>query len=269
MTGALPEGCDPDQTSLPIVDRCATATFFDDVYLASAPTTIDNATLQACLIANGLACTAYELDGVTPVTHAERFVYDFGDTAHARTGTVANPTCNNGYVEMDPGYYASIVKIGTDGSCVKMNPGIYMFGDSFLTCCDGYVQGNAVFLYNAAPAKIAKVTKSAVCLTAPQDGPYPAFLFYQNPLNTTTFVVTSDSALHIGGIIYNPSGGVEVNGSAAGTVGGLGQCLGESVQLGGSIVGTTVKVKSDGSLAITALEGAAASGGGGWVRLYE
>jgi Flp pilus assembly protein TadG len=267
--GAQPVGCNPDQTSLPEADRCATATFFDDVYIASAPTTIVDADLQACLTTNGAACTAYDLNGV-PVTHAERFVYDFGDAAHVRTGTVSDPTCLNGYTEMDPGYYADRVKIGIAGGCVQLNPGIYMFAGGVEVCCDGYIQGNAVFLYNAHTGSgTMKFTKAAVCLTAAQDGPYANFLSYQNPLNTELFILTSDSVIHLGGIMYNPSGGIEVNGAEAGTVGGPGECLGESTTIGGSIVGTTVKVKSDGSLSITALEGTAASGGGGWVRLYE
>ena len=268
-TGAQPVGCNPDQTSLPVSDRCVSATFFDDVYLGSAPTTIDNATLQTCLQTNGAACTAYDLNG-DPVTHAERFVYNFGDAAHARTGTVSDPTCLNGYVDMWPGYYAERVKMAIADGCVRMNPGIYMFAKGWEACCDGYLQGNAVFLYNAhSGSNTAKVTKSAVCITAATDGPYANFLAYQNPLNTSLFIFTSDSDVHMAGIVYNPSGGIEVNGADAGTVGGPGLCLGESTNVGGRIVGTTVKVKSDGTLSITALEGGAASAGGGWVRLYE
>ena len=218
--GAQPVGCDPDQTSLPVSDRCVSATFFDDVYLGSAPTTIVDADLQACLQINGAACIAYDLSG-TAVTHAERFVYNFGDVAHVRTGTVEAPTCLNGYIEMDAGYYASRVKIGIAGGCVQMNPGIYMFAEGYEICCDGYVQGNAVFMYNShTGSKTSKFTKAAVCLTAAEDGPYANFLAYQNPSNTELFIITSDSVVHLAGIMYNPSGGIEVNGAEAGTVGG-------------------------------------------------
>ena len=224
ITPFQPVGCNPDQTSLPVSDRCVSATFFDDVYLGSAPTTIDNATLQTCLQTNGAACTAYDLNG-DPVTHAERFVYNFGDAAHARTGTVSDPTCLNGYVDMWPGYYAERVKMAIADGCVRMNPGIYMFAKGWEACSDGYLQGNAVFLYNAhSGSNTAKVTKSAVYITAATDGPYANFLAYQNPLNTSLFIFTSDSDVHMAGIVYNPSGGIEVNGADAGTVAGPGRC---------------------------------------------
>jgi hypothetical protein len=175
---------------------------------------------------------------------------------------------------MDPGYYSNAGAYKIQG-CVVMNPGIYMFAGG-LTVDPAFLQGNNVFIINAAGGNIAKVSKSAVCLTGITAGSFENFLYYQNPANSNLFVITSDSLLFLAGIIYNPSGGVEINGadtSSPWAIGGDGTaatgCLGQSTLLGGSIVGTTVKVKSDGTLSINAFQDGAASGGKGWVRLYE
>ena len=175
---------------------------------------------------------------------------------------------------MDPGHYSNAGAYKIKG-CVIMNPRIYMFTGG-LTITPAFLQANDVFIINAHAGNTAKVSKSAVCLTGITGGSFANFLFYQNPANTNDFIITADSTLFIAGIVYNPGGPIEVNGSTSSApwaIGGDGTaatgCLGETTLLGGSIVGTTVKVKSDGQLSINAFQEGAATGGGSWVRLYE
>ncbi|MDX1449796.1 MAG: hypothetical protein R3246_12125, partial [Acidimicrobiia bacterium] len=250
-------------------------THFDDVYLASAVRSIVMDDLKVCLESDfaGAGCSFYDPGASFPV-HAERTGVETQGPLADKVTDPDNPTCAGAPVYMDPGYYSTTASYKIKG-CVIMNPGIYMFAGGF-TIDPAWLQGNNVLLINASSASVSKASKSAVCLTGITEGSFENFLFYQNPANDSLFVITSDSVLFLAGIVYNPAGGIEINGadtSSPWAIGGDGTaatgCLGETTLLGGSIVGTTVKVKADGTLSINALEGGSATGGGGWVRLYE
>ena len=271
--GNLPVECDP--AGIIAVECPGGLTHFDDYYLNSAPRSIVLDDLRVCLETDfaGGGCSFYDPGGTYPV-HAERLGVETAGPLADKVTDPDNPTCAGAPVTMDPGYYSTSGAYKIKG-CVIMNPGIYMFAGG-LTVDPAWLQGNDVFIINADPSTIAKVSKSAVCLTGITGGSFANFLYYQNPANDNLFVITSDSLLFLAGIIYNPAGGIEINGadtSSPWAIGGDGSaatgCLGQTTLLGGSIVGTTVKVKSDGTLSINAFADGAAADGGGWVRLYE
>lgn len=266
--GSLPQACDPTGADSSIPCPGGT-TFFNDVYLNHPINDIDFAQLTICLNDDFAAsgCAFYDPGDGFPV----HTVHNEGQTdGPARTGSTASPSCDNGDATMLPGHYSTSSQYSITG-CVILMPGIYLFDGGFDMEGDGYVRGNNILLINGHDKTISRNTKSAVCITGITSGSFENFLYYQNPANSNDFVITADSVLILAGIIYVPAGGIEVNGADAGTIGGDGivSCLGETVILGGSIVGRTVLVKSDGKLSINALEGAAAGGGGGWVRLME
>ena len=268
--GNLPEGCDP--TDPAAADYCGSLDFFDDVHLNHAIRSINFTVLALCLT-NGLnspGCEAY--DWVGSPTHTIH--NELGTVGPARTGDVNNPSCDNGDVYMDPGYYSTTNQYYIQG-CVIMNPGIYMFEGAFDVEAAAWLRGNNILLINAHDKTVSRFTKSAACLTGLTDGPFENFLYYQHPDNDNTFDIESDSVLFLAGIIYVPDGEGRIQGASAGTgFGGDGTpgsgCLDETTLLGGSLVARAVLVKSDGVLRINQFNyGGTGSPGGDWVRLSE
>ena len=84
--------------------------------------------LGLCLI-NGLnspGCEDYDWPGAPAHSVNSSLSTDGPD----RTGDTTNPTCDNGVVTMDPGYYTTTSQYSITG-CVNMNPGMYMFAGGF------------------------------------------------------------------------------------------------------------------------------------------
>ena len=266
--GSLPEGCDPSDSSAP--DYCGDPDFFLDVYRNHFIRSIDNTVLALCLT-NGLNSAGCDDDDWAGAP-AHTINNTLSTVGPARTGTTADPSCDNGDLYMDPGYYSTTSQYSIQG-CVIMNPGIYMFAGGFDVEASAFLRGNDVFIYSANDYNVSRFTKSAVCLTAITAGPFENFVYYQDPVNNNTFDVESDSNLFMAGIIYVPTGEARIQGANAGTIGGDGVpgsgCLGETTLLGGSIIANEVLVKSDGTLSINAFAGGSGSAGGDWVRLKE
>lgn len=265
-----------DLTSIdPTVDDCpGGADFFDDVYANHPINSIVWSELATCLnddfAALGQNCGFYDPGAGYPTHSVHSEVKTEGPV---KVGDVAT-TCGGGTFEanhatMLPGHYSTTGRYTIKG-CVKMEPGIYLFDGGFRMAA-GWVQGNDVLLINGTELKVSDIAKSKACLTSLKGGTFANFLYYQHPANANTFDIQSDSILTLQGIIYAPGAEIRIQGADASTIGGDGsaECLGVKVVGGGSIVGTKVLVKSDGTLSIHAFAGTPASGGGTWVRLYK
>ncbi|MDX1449797.1 MAG: Tad domain-containing protein, partial [Acidimicrobiia bacterium] len=101
--GNLPQGCDPDPATTGTY--CGDPNFFLDVYRDSFIRNTDLSALALCLI-NGLesvGCEAYHWPGAPSHSINNSLSTD----GPLRTGDTTTPTCDNGVVWMNPGYYST------------------------------------------------------------------------------------------------------------------------------------------------------------------
>jgi hypothetical protein len=111
-----------------------------------------------------------------------------------------------GTVTLNPGTYCGGIDVGP-GANVTFNPGIYTLASTAsknygLTVGIGAtVSGDGVAFYNYGPKGgvnfiCSSCTAGTVALTAPTSGPFEGILFFQDPVNTSSFVVVGSTTFN-------------------------------------------------------------------------
>jgi len=163
-------------------------------------------------------------------------------------GPAANPRLqkiSSGTTTLRPGVYYGGLEIGSSAN-VTLQAGTYvMAGGGFKIGGSAIVNGNGITVYNSfdpqkptgygACATITLVGSSSYNLVAPTSDPYKDVLFWQDRACTNTMSFNGNGD-NVGGVIYLPTGQVDLSGSA-----GLG-----SIQ----IIADTVSVSGTGTMSV-------------------
>jgi uncharacterized membrane protein len=126
---------------------------------------------------------------------------------HAGACLNANPQYASAQV-MQPGRYCTTLNV--TGTSITFNPGVYEF-DNGLNANASMVTGNGVTLYNGTTGQL-EIQSANINLSAPTSGNTQGVTLYQNPANTTQFIVQGGTT-KISGLMYFPSANVQSNGA--------------------------------------------------------
>jgi Flp pilus assembly protein TadG len=93
-------------------------------------------------------------------------------------------------------------------------PGIYVInGNLTVTGSQGGITGTGVtFYFPPGGGSYSDGGGHLVDLTAPTSGPYAGILFYQDPSNASPMNITSDATWNLNGVVYLPSGSLNLTG---------------------------------------------------------
>lgn len=128
------------------------------------------------------------------------------------TGPCMSPTLYNGLstATLWPGHYCSNVIINGCTNVV-FEPGVYDFDNGLTANGVSNVSGSGVTLYNNGGQ--LTINGSTMNMTAPSSGNTQGVLFYQNPADSSPFVVNGSGGTGYAGMIYFPSSQITINGT--------------------------------------------------------